>query len=159
MRQCITGAGQYKGINMQRKVRLCVSEPILGSISRVLDNSPYVDDNFKNTFRAHMNVVQLAIPGSPEDGEGWYAVELDHMTAQIIVRGIIIIGFFYHKHSSKEFETLTHDTLAAMNYEYGMQQMKIMHDMALAHYKVGGDLDQNQMMIMLTTEVDPYAKN
>jgi hypothetical protein len=159
MRQCITGAGQYKGINMQRKIQLCVSKPIFGSINKVLENCPHVNDSFKDTFRAHADVALLATSGCVEDEDGWYSIEIDHTSAQIIVRGIIMLGFFYHKIFPKQFDTLTHDTLAAINYEYGMQQMKIMRDMALAHHKVGGDLDHNQMMIMLTTEVDPYAKN
>ena len=110
---------------------LSISPFVFTRIDRTIRSCPLVTGNNRDLLAMALTILGTQIPNS-FDGEDstWTEVQIPTEAAQIVMRGIVLMGFFASQVSGKgikdEMADVLLDTAYALNADFATQQIKVM---------------------------------
>lgn len=127
---------------------LSISPFVFTRIDRTIRSCPLVSGNSREMLATALTILGIQVPNS-FDGEDktWTDVQIPTEAAQIVMRGIVLMGFFAGQVSGKgvkdEMADVLLDTAYALNADFATQQIKVM--MALCDER-GGTFDIEKVL-------------
>ena len=110
---------------------LSISPFVFTRIDRTIRSCPLVSGNSREMLATALTILGTQVPnGFDGEDKTWTDVQIPTEAAQLVMRGVVLMGFFASQVSGKgikdEMADILLDTAFALNADFATEQIKVM---------------------------------